>query len=232
MNRVLLCTLFVVSTMSHASLAMAGSVPIIGGVASQPLGAQVVRISEALRFLGQPLTAERQQALDAALQESDEKQMVISIQEALDPLVLAFVTINPESRVKASASLSHPTLVQNGWTVFLIKVHNKAGVTAPLGIESSNAAPIFRRSNSSSQPGNPFTPQQLRDRWLSIETYNKPPLKPTLSGLGVEYRVVVLYSRDSGKREATLSFNVGQGTQDLGFRGMSLCSSTANPRYR
>ena len=89
MNRVLLCTLFVVSTMSHASLAMAGSVPIIGGVASQPLGAQVVRISEALRFLGQPLTAERQQALDAALQESDEKQMVISIQEALDPLVLA-----------------------------------------------------------------------------------------------------------------------------------------------
>ncbi len=103
MNRVLLCTLFVVSTMSHASLAMAGSVPIIGGVASQPLGAQVVRISEALRFLGQPLTAERQQALDAALQESDEKQMVIAIQEALDPLVLAFVTINPESRVKASA---------------------------------------------------------------------------------------------------------------------------------
>ena len=34
----------------------------------------------------------------------------------------------------------------------------------------------------------------------------------------MEYRIALLYSRDSGKREATLSFNVGQGTQDLGFR--------------
>jgi hypothetical protein len=34
----------------------------------------------------------------------------------------------------------------------------------------------------------------------------------------LEYCVVELYSRDSGKREANLSFDVGQGTQDLGFR--------------
>jgi hypothetical protein len=44
-------------------------------------------------------------------------------------------------------------------------------------------------------------------------------LRPTLSGLGVEYRVVGLYSRDAGKREARFSFDAGQGTQDLGFRG-------------
>src|SRR5205814_6561641 len=29
---------------------------------------------------------------------------------------------------------------------------------------------------------------------------------------------IELYSRDAGQREAKLSFNVGQGTQDLGFR--------------
>ena len=218
MIRVLLSTLFVLSTISYASLAVAENVPVIGGVAPQPLSAQVVRISEALRFLGQPLTRERQQALDSALQESDEAKMVTAIQKTLDPLVLAFVTINPESRVKASAGISQPTLIQNGWTVFLVKVHNRAGVTAPLKIESSNAAPVFRRSTNLSEPNNPFTPKQLRDRWLSMDTYNKPPLKPTLSGLQVEYRVVLLYSRDSGPREATLSFNVGQGTQDLGFR--------------
>src|SRR5262249_35962629 len=40
----------------------------------------------------------------------------------------------------------------------------------------------------------------------------------TLSGLVLEYRIVQLYSRDSGKREATLTFDVGQGTQDLGYR--------------
>ncbi len=42
--------------------------------------------------------------------------------------------------------------------------------------------------------------------------------RPTLSGLGLEYRIVQLYSRDAGKREATFSFDTGQGTQDLGFR--------------
>ena len=42
---------------------------------------------------------------------------------------------------------------------------------------------------------------------------NKP-----LSGLEVEYRVLELYSRDAGRREARLAFDVGQGTQDLGFR--------------
>ena len=44
------------------------------------------------------------------------------------------------------------------------------------------------------------------------------PMMPTLSGLEIEYRVVQLYSRDAGKREAALAFDVGQGTQDIGFR--------------
>src|SRR5260370_1075074 len=44
------------------------------------------------------------------------------------------------------------------------------------------------------------------------------PLQPELGGLVLEYRIAQLYSRDAGKREAKVSFNVGQGTQDLGFR--------------
>jgi hypothetical protein len=43
-------------------------------------------------------------------------------------------------------------------------------------------------------------------------------MKPTLSGLLAEYQIVLLYSRDAGPREATLSFHIGAGTQDLGFR--------------
>ncbi len=34
----------------------------------------------------------------------------------------------------------------------------------------------------------------------------------------LEYRLIELYSRDVGRREAKLMFDVGQGTQDLGFR--------------
>ncbi|MCI0525329.1 MAG: CehA/McbA family metallohydrolase, partial [Acidobacteria bacterium] len=58
----------------------------------------------------------------------------------------------------------------------------------------------------------------VTDRWLDLAMFNKPPLKPALSGLELEYRVIQLYSRDAGKREAKISFNVGQGTQDIGFR--------------
>jgi hypothetical protein len=48
--------------------------------------------------------------------------------------------------------------------------------------------------------------------------FNKQPMRERLSGLEVEYRILQLYARNTGKREAKLSFNVGQGTQDLGFR--------------
>ncbi len=51
-----------------------------------------------------------------------------------------------------------------------------------------------------------------------IAMFDKQPLRRELSGLGVEYRIASLYSRDRGKREAKIGFNVGAGTQDLGFR--------------
>jgi hypothetical protein len=45
------------------------------------------------------------------------------------------------------------------------------------------------------------------------------PMTPNLSGLRVEYALALIYSSEPGKREATIGFDVGQGTQDLGFRG-------------
>ncbi len=39
-----------------------------------------------------------------------------------------------------------------------------------------------------------------------------------LSGLKVEYAIALISSSQAGKREATIMFDVGQGTQDLGFR--------------
>jgi hypothetical protein len=48
--------------------------------------------------------------------------------------------------------------------------------------------------------------------------YHDPPMAPRLSGLGIEYQVLQIYSRDRGKRSAKIAFNVGQGTQDIGFR--------------
>src|SRR5262249_33885303 len=111
-----------------------------------------------------------------------------------------------------------PELVEQGWRSFLIKVRNEAGVTAQLKAESPQAELVYTRSTFSPNPRETVRQSDVANRWLEISLYNKPPLKPQLSGLELEYSIIQLYSRDAGKREAKLSFNVGQGTQDIGFR--------------
>ena len=128
------------------------------------------------------------------------------------------IEINPESRVKSSQGPAQPRLVQNGWSVFLVKVHNEAGVTAELAAESPNAAPLYRQSTGRAEPKTSIRPSEIVQRWVDVIMFNDRPLKRPLSGLSLEYRIVQIYSRDAGKREAKISFNVGQGTQDLGFR--------------
>src|SRR5690348_15530567 len=43
-------------------------------------------------------------------------------------------------------------------------------------------------------------------------------MRKRLSGLALEYQILEVYSRDAGQRSAKISFNVGQGSQDIGFR--------------
>jgi hypothetical protein len=65
---------------------------------------------------------------------------------------------------------------------------------------------------------NRLTPGQLDNSFLQMTLYRDRPLQQNLSGLGLEYAVLQLYTRSKGKREAEIGFNVGQGTQDIGFR--------------
>ena len=110
----------------------ADDLPVVDDVEFQPLSAQVRRVVEALDMLGQPLPGDEKARLDKALDSTDHKAGVRTIQEVLDRHCLIGVNINPESRVKAAQGPAAPELVQNGWTVFLVKVHNEAGVTAEL----------------------------------------------------------------------------------------------------
>jgi hypothetical protein len=184
----------------------AASVAVVPNVELQPLAAQVKRLMDTLDFLGAPLPPAEQQALAAATESADEHGAE-AIQRILDPHCLLLVNINPESRVKVAPGPAKAELVENGWRVFLVKVHNEAGVTAELKAVSPNAAKV---------PG--ARPGEVAHRWLGLEMANQPPMKKDLSGLALEYRLIQLYSRDAGKREAKIAFNVGQGSQDLGFR--------------
>ncbi|HJT35967.1 MAG TPA: CehA/McbA family metallohydrolase [Pirellulales bacterium] len=217
--RAVICTtLFCGCCFQAAYSAEPAALPLVSGLESQPLKAQVRRVAQALELLGSPLSKSRQEALDKVLAEPDDAAAIEKIQRVLDPLCLVGVNINPESRVKVALGSAKPELVEHGWRVFLVKVHNEAGVTAALKASSPNAAPQVVPSSGKPNAAASISPDELADRWLELKTFDQQPLAPRLSGLALEYRVLELYSRDSGRREAKLAFDVGQGTQDLGFR--------------
>ena len=188
-------------------VAQAQTLPEVSDVDLQPLKAQIQRLIQATDYLGEPLSARTKRRLNRALGQADAAKAVAAVQQILDALCLVGININPESRVKVNAGPAKHELVEQGWRSFLVKVNNQAGVTAELIASSPNSQP---------HAGSPHS--QIVDRWLGLAMHNAQPLTKTLSGLALEYRIVQIYSRDAGKRDAKLSFDVGQGTQDLGFR--------------
>jgi hypothetical protein len=122
-----------------------------------------------------------------------------AVQKLLDPLCLLGVSINAESRVKVERGPAAATLVEGRPEVVLVKISNEAGVTHPLTVSGPQLQSSGRRGAG---------------RWLEAALPGG-----RLSGRRLEYRLLRLTAHESGKREATFQFDVGQGTQDLGFRG-------------
>ncbi len=63
-----------------------------------------------------------------------------------------------------------------------------------------------------------LTAGQVANRFLEMQIYRNQPMLSHLSGLKLEYAILQFYSKDAGQREVEIGFNVGQGTQDIGFR--------------
>lgn len=198
----------------------ANSLPVMTGVEPQPLLAQALRLKDALAFLGSALSKEDEKRLQQLQEDPNTPATVEAVQRILDPYCLAAVEINPEARVKVGRGPAAARLMQNGWTSFLVKVVNQAGVTASLKAESPNAAPALHVSTfqARAMQKNLLTAGQVANRFLDIQMYQNRPLSANLSGLQLEYAVVQIYSKDAGKREAEVGFNIGQGTQDIGYR--------------
>jgi hypothetical protein len=184
---------------------------VIEKVERQPLAANVTRVLEALETLGDELigAAERRRLVQA-----DSAAM----QRILDSHCLIGVEINPEGRLKVLQGGATPELMQQGWRTFLVKVYNHAGVTPVLAVDSPNAGQLANRP-----------PDAFDRRFLEIQLHHKQPMKAHLSGLEVEYAILQIYSRDSGRREAKLIFDAGQGSREPGFRNDIDVSFTTKP---
>ena len=209
----------------HALLALACwwigflEAPTSLGMDPQPLQANAQRLVAAFDYLGAPLPAETRQALQRSQDVSAKR-----LQELLDPHVLAVVSINPELRVKVARGNGRARLQQAGFTPCLIKVENAGTVTRKLRINSPQAGPVYsgaaltilKRQAQTELNDNENTANKRR--FLELEMFDKSPMTARLSGLQVEYLIALIFSSEAGKREATLAFDIGQGTQDLGFR--------------
>src|SRR5690349_4206091 len=173
----------------------------------QPLAQQVRRLETALNYLGQPLLAADQKAVNDAIADPDEMAAVRRLERVLDKYALAVIEINPESRVKVEQGPAKPELVESGTRLFLVKVLNQARVTAPLKVTSPNSGDVYIRSNGASAPPLRLTPRDAQEKWANISIYDKPPMRQRLSGLGMEYQILEVYSRDAGQRSAVLQFD-------------------------
>ena len=192
------------------------TIPVALGVPAQPLRAQVRSIIDTCNALGSPLPYSTVSAIASAMAEQNEDRQTERIQQALDQICLLAIQINPESRVTVASGPARPILLEKEWKLYLVKVYNQAGVTSALHASS---------------------PEQIRDasdahkdHFIDMKVYSQqnwvnyngndpaPPADKPLTGLPIEYRIVQIYSRDAGMKQARLRFDVGQGTQDLGFR--------------
>src|SRR5688500_474444 len=193
---------------------------VITGVQPQPLLSQALRLKEELYFLGSALSAADEKRMTQLQHQRLSPAITKTIQEILDPYCLATVNINPESRVKVDRGAAKAVLAENGWVSFLVKVNNEAGTTAALQVESPQAA--FPMYVSSSRPRvdekRKLSQGQVENRFLEMQIYRNRPLLPRLSGIRLEYAVLQVYSKVAGQKEAELGFNIGQGSQDIGFR--------------
>jgi hypothetical protein len=185
----------------------------------QPLAANVARVIEALSFLGAPVDSQ----LIAQLRAAGDSER---IQQLLDARVAFEVTINPESRVKVQRGPAGLVLQQAGFTPVIVKIVNQSSITKELRIVSPQAGQVYAGMSELSaermqrkQLKETSQKEAVTNRFLEIATHTAPPMTAELSGFDVEYAIALIYSSEAGKREAAIGFEIGNGNQDLGFRG-------------
>ncbi len=186
--------------------ASAADLPLVSKVELQPLVKQTERLVAALDYLGAPLPASARKGLEVAAKLPNQTEAVEAIQAILDRYCLTGVRCSDEKTMEMASGPAKLELAEQGWRVFLVKVYNPRGLeNLELRAVSPNALPLHNRSSGKPDPivG---SVGEVSKRFLDVMMFNNQPLVPRLSGLEVEYRIVQIYCRDSGRKEVHLGF--------------------------
>jgi hypothetical protein len=135
MTRFLLLCGFLVLILAVPTYAQS-TLAVIEEIEWKPFREHCRRLLRGLDDVKGPLPAETRKRLDSLLRESprDPDAAAREVQKLLDAHCLLGVSINPESRVKASRGPAAAELERNREKLVLIKVHNDAGVTHSLAV--------------------------------------------------------------------------------------------------
>jgi hypothetical protein len=171
-------------------------------VEGQPLSAQVERVRQAFEVLGRPFPEPVRHAIDGAGRDSRR------LQDALRSQVLLEVTLGETATVFRGTAPA--VLQQAGYTPHLVRVINPLGSKANLRATSPQSGPVYAGVTEGSLQRQAQKPLRENEnvngdpRFLQVELYPSPPLAPSLSGLKVEYVVLLIYCGEAGKRTATI----------------------------
>jgi hypothetical protein len=203
-------------------------------VEPQPFLAAAQRLIDSTSFLGTPFSDDEIITLKATIQ-SNAAAGAAKAQTVLDAHALFHVTITPEQRVKVERGSAKAVLDEAGWRQFLVRVTMKLASLRSSCQQSLRQRRVCERISSRGSQCTAQGPRTTRAggslaRPATCLRRNRCP--PTLSGLEVEYRIIQLYSRDSGKREASFAFDTGRARRTLGFRNEVSASLRLPPAHR
>lgn len=205
--------------------------------------AEVLRALETLQRLGGPISDTDSKQLHALANQSDALS-VDKAEQILGRYTLARIDIGGLGNVSVAAGRVKRDLVEQGWRMFLLRISNarKAGGALTVSVSARSGlsgllGPAVTPGRIALDPAQPVFSAAQRSHLF--DTVNKGPLieamwltskmegATTLSGTAIEYRVIQLFSRDRGRRSATVlatlshdpdaSFGTSSSDQDLDF---------------
>jgi hypothetical protein len=194
----------------------------ITAVEPQPYFAGIKRVLDALHKLGEsPAPADEASLLRLA--ENPNAGTVKKAEEILGKYTLIRVRLNKDGIGSAVAGPAPRILVEQGWRSFLVRVENPFALETGT-IFTGDAA--FAKGSLSGDNTTASKPSLedfagYGDHWLGYAFASGPPLSDILSGLGVEYRILQLFSRYPGSRKAYLMVHTPDPHPVAGYTSQS-----------
>ena len=146
------------------------------------------------------------------LANQDDNAAIDAAEKILDRYTLARLSLDADGTGRVAIGGAQRTLVEQGWRMFLVRIANPGGRTDSINFGSESQGPGSMMSYTfapRAEMGDRLNKGPLIEKmWLMSQIYEASPAAPRdqanktiqLSGIPVEYRIIELFSRASGRR--------------------------------